>query len=128
MRTKMKTSVVAVSVLALCGVLHTPAQATGTADDGPVGIGVIGSGLKVREVRVMLDGWKPGAKARVVEWNRGEYIRTIRGWKAMSSRHERGYKFEISTWKINKNFRHGHRICAEVAGHEERMPCVTIKR
>ncbi|WP_329046761.1 hypothetical protein [Streptomyces sp. NBC_01422] len=124
----MKMPVIAVSVLALGGLLHTPAQATGTADDGPVGIGVIGSGLKVREVRITLDGWKAGAKARVSEWNSTEYVRSVRGWKAMSSKEFRGHKFETAIWKINKNVPHGHRICAEVAGYEERMPCVTIKR
>jgi hypothetical protein len=125
---RFKTSVVAVSVLMLGILGQAPAQASGTADDGPVGIGVIGSGLKVREVRVTLDGWKPGAKARISEWSRTEYVRSVRGWKAMSSKEVRGYKHEISTWKINKNFPHGHRLCAEVAGYEERMPCVTIKR
>ncbi|MFI0596618.1 hypothetical protein [Streptomyces griseus] len=28
-------------------------------------IGVIGDGLRVREVRVLLDGWKPGVRTRI---------------------------------------------------------------
>lgn len=40
----------------------------------------------------------------------------------------RGYRYEIATWKIGKNLRHRSRICAEVSGHTERMPCVTIQR
>ncbi|MEU0002588.1 hypothetical protein ABZ069_37405 [Streptomyces microflavus] len=118
----------AVSVMALCAVGQVPAQASGNAEDGPVSIGVIGEGLKVREVRVLLDGWKPGARARISEWRGGQYVREIRGWKHMTSRQQSRYKYEIATWKINKNLRHRSRICAEVSGHTERMPCVTIKR
>ncbi|MGW7466999.1 hypothetical protein ACWGJT_20395 [Streptomyces xantholiticus] len=33
-----------------------PAHANGTGQDGPVGIGVIGTKLKVKEVRATLDG------------------------------------------------------------------------
>ncbi|MFL0028534.1 hypothetical protein ACJBCE_37040 [Streptomyces sp. NBUL23] len=91
-------------------------------------IGVIGSGLKVKEVRVLLDHWKPGAKARVSEWRGGRWVREIRGWKAMSSKETSGARYEIATWKLNKNIRHKNRICAEIRGFEERMPCVTIKR
>ncbi|MEU0318765.1 hypothetical protein [Streptomyces sp. NPDC006174] len=57
----------AVSVLALCLVGQAPAQASGRAEDGPVSIGATGEGLKVREVRVLLDGWKPGVRARISE-------------------------------------------------------------
>ncbi|MFJ3439183.1 hypothetical protein ACIPMU_37370 [Streptomyces cyaneofuscatus] len=118
----------AVSVLALCLLGQAPAQASGDAQDGPMSIGVIGDGLKVREVRVLLDGWKPGVRARISEWRSGEYVREIRGWKHMASKETRGYRYEIATWNIGKNFRHRSRICAEVSGHAERMPCVTIKR
>ncbi|WP_237329731.1 hypothetical protein [Streptomyces sp. CBMAI 2042] len=118
----------AVSVMALCALGQAPAQASGDAQDGPVSIGVIGDGLQVREVRVLLDGWRPGVRARISEWRGGEWVRDVRGWKAMSSRQQGRYKYEIATWKIGKNFRHRSRICAEVSGHAERMPCVTIKR
>ncbi|WP_179280706.1 hypothetical protein [Streptomyces sp. 2R] len=46
----------------------------------------------------------------------------------MTSKEQSRYKCEIATWKINKGFRRRSRICAEVSGHTERMPCVTIKR
>ncbi|MFF2721552.1 hypothetical protein [Streptomyces sp. NPDC058011] len=114
--------------MAVCALGQAPAQASGDAEDGPVSIGVIGMGLRVDEVRVLLDGWKPGVRARISEWRGGEYVRTIRGWKAMSSMRQGRYKYEIATWKLNKSFRHRSRICAEVTGHAERMPCVTIKR
>ncbi|MEU5233979.1 hypothetical protein AB0G82_32595 [Streptomyces anulatus] len=115
-------------VVTLCVLGQAPAQASGGAEDGPVSIGVIGDGLRVREVRVLLDGWKPGVRARISEWRGGRYVREIRGWKHMASKEQSRYKFEIATWKLNKDFRHQRRICAEVSGHEERMPCVTIKR
>ncbi|MDW4918855.1 hypothetical protein [Streptomyces californicus] len=114
--------------MAACALTPSPAQASDDAQDGPVSIGVIGDGLQVREVRVLLDGWKPGVRARITEWRGGEYVRTIRGWKAMTSRQQSRYKYEIATWTINKNLRHRSRICAEVTGHAERMPCVTIER
>ncbi|MGW8985078.1 hypothetical protein ACWGQ9_20730 [Streptomyces parvus] len=91
-------------------------------------IGVIGTGLRVDEVRVLLDGWRPSARARISEWRGGTYVREIRGWKHMTSRETSRYKYEIATWKLNRDFRHQRRICAEVTGHTERMPCVTIKR
>ncbi|MFD8671276.1 hypothetical protein ACFV1U_38710 [Streptomyces microflavus] len=96
----------AVSVMALCAVGQVPAQAGGDAEDGPVSIGVIGDGLKVREVRVLLDGWKPGVRARISEWRGGRYVREICGWKHMTSKETRGYRYEIVTWKVNKSFRH----------------------
>ncbi|WP_179280705.1 hypothetical protein [Streptomyces sp. 2R] len=43
-------------------------------------IGVIGEGLKFREVRVLLDGWKPGVRARIREWRNGQYVREVSGW------------------------------------------------
>ncbi|MFJ7062648.1 hypothetical protein ACIQVA_33980 [Streptomyces microflavus] len=118
----------AVSVMALCALGQAPAQASGDAEDGPVSIGVIGDGLKVREVRVLLDGWKPGVRARISEWRGGQYVREIRGWKHMTSKEQSRYRYEIATWKLGKNLRHRSRICAEVSGHTERMPCVTIQR
>ncbi|MYV63567.1 hypothetical protein GTW37_34760 [Streptomyces sp. SID4931] len=125
---KTKTLAVVVTVLALAGLGQAPAQASGDKIDGPVSIGVIGEGLRVREVRVLLDHWRPGVNARVSEWRGGRWVREIRGWKAMSSKRQGRVKYEIATWKINKNFRHKNRICAEISGFEERMPCVTIKR
>ncbi|MEV3934209.1 hypothetical protein [Streptomyces sp. NPDC053728] len=118
---------VAVSVMALGCLGHAPASAIGTADDGPVGMGVIGEGLKVREVRATLDGWEAGAKARVSLWQGGSYVRMVRGWKFTSSKETRGWKCEYMAWKINKNFPHRSQICVEFKGHD-RMPCVTIKR
>ncbi|WP_075268138.1 hypothetical protein [Streptomyces sp. Tue 6075] len=47
-------------------------------------IGVIGEGLRVHEVRVLLDGRKPGARARISEWRSGTYVREIRDWKHMT--------------------------------------------
>ncbi|WP_404789707.1 hypothetical protein [Streptomyces pristinaespiralis] len=55
------------------------AHADGTGQDGPVGIGVLGSKLKVKEVRATLDGWYPGAKARVSLWRGGEWKEEVRG-------------------------------------------------
>ncbi|MEU1895669.1 hypothetical protein [Streptomyces pristinaespiralis] len=54
------------------------AHADGTGQDGPVGIGVLGTKLKVRAT---LDGWHPGAKARVSLWRAGEWKEEVRGWK-----------------------------------------------
>ncbi|MGQ4715435.1 hypothetical protein ACUN22_17305 [Streptomyces anulatus] len=45
----------------------------------------------------------------------------------MTSNQQSRYRYEIATWKLDKGFRHERRIRAEVSGHEERMPCVTIK-
>ncbi|MFG2925585.1 hypothetical protein ACGFYA_29280 [Streptomyces sp. NPDC048305] len=91
-------------------------------------IGVIGEGLRVHEVRVLLNGLKPGARARISEWRGGTYIREIRSWTHMASKERSRYTYEIAAWKLNRDFRHERRICAEVTGHAERMPCVTIKR
>ncbi|MET9928237.1 MULTISPECIES: hypothetical protein [unclassified Streptomyces] len=55
-------------------------------------------------------------------------MRDVRGWKHITSKQAYQYKYEIATWKIDRNFRHRSRICAEVSGHAERMPCITIKR
>ncbi|MFG2432568.1 hypothetical protein [Streptomyces sp. NPDC048590] len=118
---------VAVSMVALVGLGQAPASASGTAQDGPVGIGVIGDGLRVREVRALLDGWQAGAQARVSLWKGGSYVRMVRGWKYSSSREERGYRHEYAAWKINKTFPHRSRLCVEFRGHD-RMPCVTIQR
>ncbi|MEW2608581.1 hypothetical protein ACFWZK_35145 [[Kitasatospora] papulosa] len=92
-----------------------------------MGIGVIGEGLKVREVRALLDGWQDGARARVSLWQGGSYVSTVRGWKATSAREMRGHRFEYASWKINKSFPHRSQFCVEFTGHD-RMPCVTIKR
>ncbi|MDF6016938.1 hypothetical protein [Streptomyces sp. JH34] len=116
-----------VSVMALECLRQAPASASGTAEDGPVGIGVVGAGLKVREVRKLLDGWENGARARVTLWQRGSYVRTGRGWKATGARETRGHRFEYAAWKINKSFPHRSQLCVEYTGHD-RMRCVTIKR
>ena len=117
----------AVSVMALGCLGQAPANASGTADDGPVGIGVIGEGLRVREVRATLDGWEAGAQARVSLWKGGSYVRMVRGWKYTSSKEARGYRHEYAAWKINQNFPHRSQLCVEFKGHDRR-PCVTIKR
>lgn len=110
------------------GVLgQAPAQATGTSQSGPVGVGVIGDGLHVREVRATLNGWEAGAQARVSLWHGRNYVRQVRGWKSSSSKEGYGHKFEITTWKLNARFPHAYKICVEYKGHDE-MPCVTIKR
>ncbi|MFI9040892.1 hypothetical protein [Streptomyces sp. NPDC053726] len=117
----------AISVLVLGGLGQAPAQASGDSQAGPVGVGVIGDGLHVREVRATLDGWEAGAQARVSLWRGHTYIRQVRGWKSSSSKEVSGHKFEITTWKISQRFSHRHRLCVEYQGHDE-MPCVTIKR
>ncbi|MEU9530541.1 hypothetical protein AB0D58_34955 [Streptomyces sp. NPDC048210] len=122
-----KIMCVVVSVMVWGYLGQAPASASGTAEDGPVGIGVIGEGLKVREVRALLDGWQDGARARVSLWQGGSYVRTVRGWKATSARETRGHRFEQASWKINKSFPHRSQLCVELTGHD-RMPCVTIKR
>ncbi|MEE1805821.1 hypothetical protein [Streptomyces sp. BE133] len=125
---RMKIVAMTVSVLMLGGVSQAPAQASGGADDGPTSIGVIGDGLRVREVRALIDDWEPGAAARISQWKGDSYIRQVSGWKAMSSKQVSRLKFEIALWKFNRNFPHGHRLCAEFKGHPDRLPCVTIKR
>ncbi|MFD6274479.1 hypothetical protein ACFWFI_02625 [Streptomyces sp. NPDC060209] len=118
----------AASVMALGYLGQATAHASGGADDGPVGIGVIGEGLKVKEVRAILTGWEAGAKARVSLWKGDTYIRHVRGWKYTTSKEAARHKFEIATWKINKSFPHGSKLCVEFNGYPDRMPCVTIKR
>ncbi|MFI9056095.1 hypothetical protein ACIGXQ_16350 [Streptomyces anulatus] len=116
------------AVMTLCVLGQSPTQASGDAEDGSLSIGAIGDGPRVREARVLLDGWKPGVRARISEWRGGTCVREIRGRKHMTSKQQSRYRYEIATWKLDKGFRHERRICAEVSGHEERMPCVTIKR
>lgn len=118
----------AASVVALGCLGQTTAHASGGAEDGPVSIGVIGEGLKVQEVRALLTGWEAGARARVSLWKGDTYIRQVRGWKYTNSKQVAGHKFEIATWKINENFPHRSKLCAEFEGLPDRMPCVTIKR
>lgn len=107
---------------------HSPAQASGTGEDGPVGIGVIGSGLRVDEVRATLAGWQAGAKARVSLWKGEEYQYAVRGWKDMSSGEARGVKYEMAKWKINKRYPHNSKLCVEVSGHPDRLACAKIHR
>ncbi|MBL1288112.1 hypothetical protein ACFTXO_18035 [Streptomyces sp. NPDC057067] len=117
----------AVSVMALGCLGQAPARASGTADDGPVGIGVIGEGLRVREVRATLTAWEAGAQARVSLWQGGSWVRMVRGWKYTDSKEAGGHRFEYTAWKIDKSFPHRSKVCLEFKGHD-RMPCVTIKR
>ncbi len=124
----LQEAVVGFAVMTLCVLGQSPAQASGDAEDGALSIGAIGDGPRVREARVLLDGWKPGVRARISEWRGGTCVREIRGRKHMTSKQQSRYRYEIATWKLDKGFRHERRICAEVSGHEERMPCVTIKR
>lgn len=123
-----KVMCIAASVTALGCLGQAAAHASGGADDGPVSIGVIGEGLKVKEVRALLTGWESGAKARVSLWNGDTYIRQVRGWKYTTSTEASGHRFEIASWKINKSFPHRSKLCVEFHGHPDRMPCVTIKR
>jgi hypothetical protein len=105
-----------------------PAHANGTGQDGPVGIGVIGTKLKVKEVRATLDGWHPGAKARVSLWRGGEWKEEVRGWKHTSSREISDFKHEYTSWNLrNRSFPHNSKLCVEFA-HREEMACATIHR
>ncbi|MFE5718550.1 hypothetical protein [Streptomyces erythrochromogenes] len=104
-----------------------PAYASGGADKGPVSVGVVGEGLKVKEVRALLKGWHPGAKAEVFVVRGRKRIQTVGSWKATESVEYGGHKFEIASWPVGKSFRHGDRICTEFEHRSER-PCVTIKR
>lgn len=126
MRGRMLTAAaVAVALLAAA----PAAQASGTGDDGPVHIGVIGEGLKVREVRAILDGHEAGARASVSLWKRGKWVREVRGWKYTTARDVKGYKFEYASWNLrNKKFPHKSRLCVEFDGHDDRLACVTIQR
>ncbi|MFG2667605.1 hypothetical protein ACGFY6_25600 [Streptomyces sp. NPDC048387] len=104
-----------------------PAYASGGADKGPVGVGVIGEGLKVKEVRATLNGWYPGARAETFLVRGGKRIQTVGSWKATESVEYGGHKFEIVAWPVNKSYRHGDRICSRFEHRSER-PCVTIQR
>lgn len=112
----------------LTAVVQSPAYANGTGQDGLVGIGVIGSGLRVDEVRATLDGWQDGAKARVSLWKGGAYQYQVRGWKYMSAGEARGVKYELAKWKIDKQFPHNSKLCVEVSGHNDRLACAKIHR
>ncbi|MEY2232582.1 hypothetical protein [Streptomyces sp. BF23-19] len=104
-----------------------PAYASGGADKGPVSVGVIGEGLKVKEVRALLKGWYPGARAEVFVMRGGKRVRTVGSWKATESLENGGHKFERATWQVGKSFRHGDRICSSFS-HRDEHPCVTIQR
>lgn len=113
---------------------QTPAHADGTGNSGPVGVGVIGSGLQVTEIRATLTGWQPGAKASASlwNWNGTRRIKSVRAWKFTSSREVSGLKFEYAEWKMT-SYRHPHgerllnrtRLCVEFSGHSERA-CAKI--
>ncbi|MEU2395049.1 hypothetical protein [Streptomyces sp. NPDC007369] len=124
MRNRIYTAVaVAAALLATA----SPAQASGGAQAGPVGIGVIGSGLRVKEVRALLDGWEPGARARVSLWRGGRFDQWVTQWKATASRDVAGYKHEFASWKLNRDYPHKSRLCVEFE-HTSERPCVTIQR
>ncbi|QTI42582.1 hypothetical protein JYK04_00340 [Streptomyces nojiriensis] len=115
------------TAVALLLVGTAPAYASGGADKGPVSVGVIGEGLKVKEVRALLKGWYPGARAEVFVMRGGKRVRTVGPWKATESLEVGGHKFERATWQVGKSFRHGDRICSSF-GHRGERPCVTIQR
>ncbi|MDH6545826.1 hypothetical protein M2167_008405 [Streptomyces sp. SPB4] len=104
-----------------------PAYASGGAGKGPVGVGVIGEGLKVKEVRATLNGWYPGARAETFLVRGGKRIQTVGSWKATESVEYGGHKFEVVAWPVNESYRHGDRICSRFEHRGER-PCVTIQR
>lgn len=105
----------------------TPAHASGTTDVGPVGIGVIGTKLNVRQVSATLHGHEPGAKARVSLWRGRHYVKQVRGWKYASSISAGGAKFELVKWNMNRNFRQNDKLCVEFQ-HYRQMPCLKIHR
>ncbi|MFI9005481.1 hypothetical protein [Streptomyces sp. NPDC053541] len=123
MRNKIITSLVVAALLATA----SPAHASGDKQAGPVGIGVIGSGLRVKEVRALLDGWEPGARARVSLWRGGKFDKWVTRWKATSSRETSGFRYEYASWKLNRDYPHRSRLCVEFEHRDER-PCVTIQR
>ncbi|WP_331732238.1 hypothetical protein OG592_41395 (plasmid) [Streptomyces avidinii] len=104
-----------------------PAYASGGADNGPVGVGVIGEGLKVKEVRALLQGWYPGARAEVFVLRSGKRVRTVGSWKATESMEVGGHKYELAVWPVGASFRHGDRLCSRF-DHRNERPCVTIQR
>ncbi|MFD0287681.1 hypothetical protein [Streptomyces lutosisoli] len=103
-----------------------PAHANGKGDDGPVHIGVIGEKLKVQEVRALLDGHVAGARANLSLWQRGQWVKEVRGWKYSNARNVRGYQFEYVSWKFNnRSFPNNSQLCVEFDGHDHRA-CATI--
>lgn len=115
------------TALALLLVGAAPAYASGDADRGPVGVGVIGEGLKVQEVRALLRGWHPGARAEVFVLRSGKRVATVGSRKATESLEVGGHKYERAIWPVGRSFRHGDRICAKF-DHRTERPCVTIQR
>ncbi|WP_371619488.1 hypothetical protein [Streptomyces sp. NBC_00454] len=116
-----------VTAVALVLAVAAPAHASGGANKGPVGVGVVGDGLEVREVRAVLTGWYPGARAESFVVRGGKRIQTLGGWKAASSEQIAQSKFEIVSWPMRRTLRHGDRICARFEHRAER-PCVTVQR
>ncbi|MEW1699322.1 MULTISPECIES: hypothetical protein [unclassified Streptomyces] len=104
-----------------------PAFASGGAGKGPVGVGVVGEGLKVKEVLAIPDGWYPGARAETFLLRGGERIQTVGSWKAPESVEYGGHKFAVVSVPVNKSYRHGDLICSRFEHRSER-PCVTIQR
>ncbi|WP_326683055.1 hypothetical protein [Streptomyces sp. NBC_01237] len=102
-----------------------PAHASGSGQSGPVGIGVIGTALHVREVRATLDGWHAGERARVSLWRGGSRVKTVTKWKDTSSKQAAGLKYEIATWRINRRFPDGSQLCVNFQGRDQRA-CATI--
>ncbi|OKI50334.1 hypothetical protein [Streptomyces sp. MJM1172] len=118
----------AVAVLAFSGISQAPAQASGGAKNGEVSIGVIGEGLRVKEIRALLDGWEPGAQARVSLWQGGRWVREVRGWKYTSSEEAARYRYELAAWKMNTSFPHKSQLCVEFKGYDNQRACLTIQR
>jgi hypothetical protein len=122
-----KTLYLTATAALLLATAPTPAHATGGGSDGPVHIGVIGTKLRVAEVRALLDGHEAGARARLSLWKGDDWLKEVRGWTYGSARSKSGYDFEYVSWKINRNFPHNSRLCVEWQGWD-RMACVTIHR
>ncbi|MGX9891220.1 hypothetical protein [Streptomyces sp. NPDC002276] len=80
----------------------------------------------------MLDGQEAGARARVSLWQKrdGEWMwtRQVQGWKYTDARDVQGYKFEYASWRVNRSFPHGARLCVEFDGYKDRLACATIHR
>lgn len=119
------TTAAVVALLTAAG----PAYANGGATDGPVGVGVIGSGLTVREVRVTLDGWWPGDNFATAEiWRGGQYAETIGARTITTPRRAGRVRYEIASWTMRRTLRQGDRVCAHVDGWAVERPCATIHR
>ncbi|MFJ3310907.1 hypothetical protein ACIPSA_49860 [Streptomyces sp. NPDC086549] len=92
----------------------------------PVHIGVIGTKLKVKEVRALLDGQEAGARANLSLWQHGQGVQEVRGWTYSDARNVRGYQFEYVSWKFkSRSFPNNSQLCVEFDGYDRRA-CTTI--